>query len=188
MTADEAIRDLLDISTDVKAVAVLGADGELIASGPGAVASDFGTASAGLWDAAAGQARAAGATGLDHVVVQDAAGAVAAAGGPQPSHRRRHRPAAGRRPAAVRPAHVSGRRVPRGGDVIMKRLLVILAGAAVGAAAVLWWRRRAQSSAPPPVQLGLADGGTVTLAASDPGAAQVTAAADVVRRAFVAGA
>ena len=78
MTADEAIRDLLDISTDVKAVAVLGKDGGLIASGPGAVASDFGTASAGLWDAAAGQALAAGATGLDHVVVEDAAGAVAA--------------------------------------------------------------------------------------------------------------
>ncbi len=40
MTADEAIRDLLDISTDVTGVAVLGADGELLASGPGAVASD----------------------------------------------------------------------------------------------------------------------------------------------------
>ena len=70
----------------------------------------------------------------------------------------------------------------------MKRLLVILAGAAVGAAAVLWWRGRAQSSAPAPVQLGLADGSTLTLAAGDPGAAHVMAAADDVRRAFVAGA
>jgi hypothetical protein len=78
MTPDEAIRDLLDISTDVNSVGVLGVDGELLASGPGAVASDLGTVSAGLWDAAAGQALATGATGLDHVVVEDAAGAVAA--------------------------------------------------------------------------------------------------------------
>jgi hypothetical protein len=70
----------------------------------------------------------------------------------------------------------------------MKRFTVILAGAAVGAAAVLWWRRRTQASAPAPVQLGLADGSTLSLAAGDPGAAQITAAADDVRRAFVAGA
>ena len=95
MTADEAIRDLLDISTDVKGVAVLGAGGELLASGPGAVASDLGTAGTRLWDAAAGQALAAGATGLDHVVAEDTAGAVAvveargrrivATTGPQPA-------------------------------------------------------------------------------------------------------
>lgn len=95
MTADEAIRDLLDISTDVKGVAVLGTDGELVASGPGAVASDIGTAGTALWDAAAAQALAGGATGLDHVVVEDAAGAVAvvesrshrivAVTGPQPA-------------------------------------------------------------------------------------------------------
>ena len=95
MTADEAIRDLLDISTDVDGVAVLGADGELLASGPGAVASDLGTVAARLWDAAAGQALAAGAAGLDHVGVEDAAGAVAvvaaqdrhivAVTGPQPA-------------------------------------------------------------------------------------------------------
>ena len=77
MTADEAIRDLLDISTNVKGVAVLDAGGELLASGPGAVANDLGTAGTRLWDAAAGQALAAGAAGLDHVVVEDAAGAVA---------------------------------------------------------------------------------------------------------------
>ena len=95
MTADEAIRDLLDISTDVNGVAVLGADGELLASGPGAVAGDVGTVATRLWDAAAGQALGAGATGLDHVVVEDVAGAVAvveaherrivAVTGPQPA-------------------------------------------------------------------------------------------------------
>jgi hypothetical protein len=69
----------------------------------------------------------------------------------------------------------------------MKRFAVILAGAAAGAAAVLGWRRRTQASAPAPVQLGLADGSTLTLAAGDPGTAQVTAAAADVRRAFVAG-
>ena len=68
----------------------------------------------------------------------------------------------------------------------MKRFAVILAGAVAGAAAVLWWRRT-QASAPAPVQLGLADGSTLTLAAGDPGAAQLTAAADDVRRAFTAG-
>ena len=70
----------------------------------------------------------------------------------------------------------------------MRRLAVILAGAAVGAAAVLWWRRRTQAFAPAPVQLGLADGSTITLTAGDLGAAQITAAADDVRRAFAAGA
>ncbi len=69
----------------------------------------------------------------------------------------------------------------------MKRLMVVLAGAAAAAAAVLWWRRRTQASTPAPVQLGLADGSTLTLAAGDPGAAQVTAAADDVRRAFATG-
>ena len=69
----------------------------------------------------------------------------------------------------------------------MKRFAVILAGAAAGAAAVLWWRRRTQASSPAPVQLGLADGSTLTLSAGDAGVAQITAAADDVRRAFVAG-
>jgi hypothetical protein len=94
MTADEAIRDLLDISTDVKSVAVVGVGGELLASGPGAVASDLGSAGTRLWDAAE-QARAVDAAGLDHLVVEDAAGAVAmveaqgrrivAVTGPQPA-------------------------------------------------------------------------------------------------------
>ena len=53
----------------------------------------------------------------------------------------------------------------------MKRLVVILAGAAAAAAAVLWWRRRTQAATPAPVQLGLADGSTLTLATGDPAAA-----------------
>jgi predicted regulator of Ras-like GTPase activity (Roadblock/LC7/MglB family) len=95
MTADEAIRDLLDISTDVKGVAVLATDGELLSSGPGTVANDLGAAGTRLWDAAAAQAAASGAAGLDHAVVEDAAGAVAvvearehrivAVTGPQPA-------------------------------------------------------------------------------------------------------
>jgi hypothetical protein len=70
----------------------------------------------------------------------------------------------------------------------MKRFAVILAGAAAGAAAVVWWRRRTQSAAPAPVQLGLADGSTLTLATGDPGAAEIIAAAGDARRAFVTGA
>lgn len=70
---------------------------------------------------------------------------------------------------------------------MMKRFTVILAGAVAGAAAVIWWRRRTQTSSPVPVQLGLADGSTLSLSAGDPGAAPITAAADEVRRAFAAG-
>ncbi len=70
----------------------------------------------------------------------------------------------------------------------MKRLVVILAGAAAAAAAVLWWRRRTQSATPAPVQLGLADGSTLSLATGDSAAAEMIAAAGDVRRAFAAGA
>jgi len=70
----------------------------------------------------------------------------------------------------------------------MKRLVAVLAAAAAAAAAVLWWRRRTQASAPAPVQLGLADGSTLTLATGDPAAAEIIAAAGDVRRAFAAGA
>jgi hypothetical protein len=70
---------------------------------------------------------------------------------------------------------------------MMKRFPVILAGVAVGAGAVIWWRLRTQTSSPAPVQLGLADGSTLSLTAGDPGAAPITAAADEVRRAFAVG-
>jgi predicted regulator of Ras-like GTPase activity (Roadblock/LC7/MglB family) len=79
VTPDEAIRDLLDISTDVRGVAVLGPDGMLLASGPGAVAGDLGAAGARLWEAASACASEARGAGLDHVVVEDADGAVAMA-------------------------------------------------------------------------------------------------------------
>jgi uncharacterized protein len=76
VNADEAIRELLDISTDIRSVVVLGSGSEAIACGPGAASSRLAGAVDRLWDAA--RARASGADGiaLDHVVVQDAAGAV----------------------------------------------------------------------------------------------------------------
>ena len=77
MTADEAIRDLLNVSTDIQSVAVVGADGDIVASGPGAVAADLAAAADRLWHAAALRAVALGDSPLDHVVVQDVNGAVA---------------------------------------------------------------------------------------------------------------
>ena len=44
MTVDEAIRDLLNISTDVRRVVVLGPGGELLGAGPGAVGAEVGEA------------------------------------------------------------------------------------------------------------------------------------------------
>ena len=76
MTVDEAIRDLLNISTDIRSVAVLGPDRELLACGPGAAASELAAAADRLWDAASARATAVGDAALDHIVVQDAAGAV----------------------------------------------------------------------------------------------------------------
>lgn len=77
MNVDEAIRDLLNISTDIRSVAVLGPEGETIACGPGAAASGLAAAADRLWQAASASATATDAAALDHVVVQDAAGAVA---------------------------------------------------------------------------------------------------------------
>jgi len=71
VTADEAIRDLLNVSTDIQSVAVVGADGDIVASGPGAVAADLAAAADRLWHAAALRAVALGDSPLDHVVVQD---------------------------------------------------------------------------------------------------------------------
>jgi predicted regulator of Ras-like GTPase activity (Roadblock/LC7/MglB family) len=77
VTIDEAIRDLLNVSTDIKGVAVLGPEGDLAAAGPGAVAADLAPTAVGLWEAAVERAAALGESPLDHVVVQDANGAVA---------------------------------------------------------------------------------------------------------------
>jgi predicted regulator of Ras-like GTPase activity (Roadblock/LC7/MglB family) len=77
VNSDEAIRDLLNISTDLRSVAVMGPDGDLLACGPGAGASSLAAAAARLWDAASARATAEGDAALDHIVVQDATGAVA---------------------------------------------------------------------------------------------------------------
>ena len=78
MTVDEAIRDLLNISTDIRSVAVLGADRrDTLGCGPGAAADGLAAAADRLWDAAGARAAALGDAALDHIVVQDAGGAVA---------------------------------------------------------------------------------------------------------------
>ena len=77
MTIDEAIRDLLNVSTDIQGVAVLGPEGGVAAAGPGAVAADLAATCGRLWEAAVERAAALAESPLDHVVVQDAHGAVA---------------------------------------------------------------------------------------------------------------
>jgi len=77
VTIDEAIRDLLNVSTDIQGVAVLGAEGDVVAAGPGAPAADLAGACRRLWEAAVARAAALAESPLDHVVVQDAGGAVA---------------------------------------------------------------------------------------------------------------
>ncbi|MCX6372075.1 MAG: hypothetical protein NTX16_03160 [Actinobacteria bacterium] len=77
MTVDDAIRDLLNVSTDIQGVAVLGRDGDIVASGPGAVAADLAATCGRLWEAAALRGAALGDSPLDHVVVQATTGAVA---------------------------------------------------------------------------------------------------------------
>jgi hypothetical protein len=67
----------------------------------------------------------------------------------------------------------------RAGIVIL--VVLGLAGAAVYA------RRKRAAAAPPPVRLGLADGGELSLAADDPGVADLRSAAADVRRAFEKG-
>jgi predicted regulator of Ras-like GTPase activity (Roadblock/LC7/MglB family) len=77
VTTDEAIRDLLNVSTDIQGVAVLGPEGEVAAAGPGVAAADLAATCGRLWEAAGERAAALGESPLDHVVVQDANGAVA---------------------------------------------------------------------------------------------------------------
>ena len=69
LTIDQAIRELLDVSTDVTAVAVLDADGDVVASGPGAPGETVAGAVAGLWAEACRLAEARAAAGLEHLVV-----------------------------------------------------------------------------------------------------------------------
>jgi predicted regulator of Ras-like GTPase activity (Roadblock/LC7/MglB family) len=76
VSADEAIHDLLNFSTDIRGVAVLDAAGEVVAAAPGAASADLQAAAASLWSAAEASAAGAGATPLEHVLSQDEAGAV----------------------------------------------------------------------------------------------------------------
>ena len=69
---------------------------------------------------------------------------------------------------------------PRTAVVVL--VVLGLAGAAVYA------RRKRAAAAPPPVQLGLEDGGEQSLAAGDPGVAELQSAAAGVRRGFEIGA
>ena len=70
MTVDEAISDLLSISTDIRSLAVFDAAGVLLGSGPTAVGAAAGAAADGLWRAAAEAADAGDtATALEHVAV-----------------------------------------------------------------------------------------------------------------------
>jgi hypothetical protein len=69
LTIDEAVRDLLDVSTDLTAVAVLDEDGAVVASGPGAAGTGVAEAATRLWAEAARRAEEAGESALEHVVV-----------------------------------------------------------------------------------------------------------------------
>ena len=95
MSIDEAIRDLLNVSTDILGVAVLGPEGDVVAAGPTAVATDLAGSAGRLWQAAAQRAAALGESLLDHVVVQDAHGAAAMLA----AHGRRIAAVTGPRPA-----------------------------------------------------------------------------------------
>jgi predicted regulator of Ras-like GTPase activity (Roadblock/LC7/MglB family) len=77
VTADEAVHDLLNVSTDIQAVALLGPEGDVVAAGPGAPTADLGAAAVRLWETARASAAALAGSPLDHVVVHDASGAVA---------------------------------------------------------------------------------------------------------------
>jgi hypothetical protein len=78
VTIEEAIRDLLDVSTDVAAITILDEAGAVVASGPGAAGAQTAEAAAQLWTEAAHRAVDAGASALEHVVVPVDGGAVAA--------------------------------------------------------------------------------------------------------------
>ena len=67
----------------------------------------------------------------------------------------------------------------------MKSRTAVVALAVLGlAGAAVYVRRKRGAVAPPPVQLGLEDGGELSLAAGDPGVAELQSAAAGVRRGF----
>jgi len=67
--------------------------------------------------------------------------------------------------------------------VKFRTAVIVLAVLGLAGAAVYVRRKRA-AAAPPPVQLGLEDGGEQSLAAGDPGVADLQSAAAGVRRGF----
>ena len=72
MTVDEAISDLLAVSTDIRRLVVLDAGGAVLGAGPGGAGPEVGAAADGLWIAAvaaAGRGEGEPATALEHVVV-----------------------------------------------------------------------------------------------------------------------
>jgi len=78
VTIDEAIRDLLDVSTDISSVAVVDASGAVVTAGPAAAGRRASQAIGLLWDAASRRAGQADNAGLEHVVVPLGDGVVAA--------------------------------------------------------------------------------------------------------------
>jgi predicted regulator of Ras-like GTPase activity (Roadblock/LC7/MglB family) len=71
MSADEAVHDLLNFSTDTRSVAVLDAAGEVVAAAPAAASAALAAAATGLWGAAEACASGSSQSALDYVVVQD---------------------------------------------------------------------------------------------------------------------
>lgn len=73
MTVDEAIRDLLSVSTDIRRLVVLGAGGAVLGGGPEGAGAEVSAAADGLWQAAVEAAERGADTAadarLDHVVV-----------------------------------------------------------------------------------------------------------------------
>jgi predicted regulator of Ras-like GTPase activity (Roadblock/LC7/MglB family) len=79
LTIDEAIHDLLDVSTDIRSVAIVDENGAVVASAPGPTGTEAAAAIERLWDAADRRAGQFGDAGLEHVVVPVPGGAVAVA-------------------------------------------------------------------------------------------------------------
>ena len=71
MSVDEAISDLLAVSTDIRRLTVLDAGGAVLGAGPGRAGPEVGAAAESLWSAAvAAVGRDEGApAALEHVVV-----------------------------------------------------------------------------------------------------------------------
>ena len=70
----------------------------------------------------------------------------------------------------------------------MKIRSAVIVLAVLGLAGAAVYARRKRSAAPPPLQLGLEDGAEQSLAAGDPGVAELQSAAAGVRRSFESGA